>query len=52
MVASCLGGLRGFGPSMNMSASESGNICMFADPLPVEISAWMIGAVAGSCGWG
>ena len=32
------------GPATDMSAPESGSICMIADPLGVEVSAWMVGA--------
>ena len=32
------------GPAADMSAPESGSTCMFADPLQIEISAWMVGA--------
>ena len=32
------------GPAMDMSAPESGSTCRSADPLQVEISAWMVGA--------
>ena len=34
------------GTVTDMSAPESGSICMIADPLGVEISAWMV-----SAGW-
>ena len=32
------------GPATDMSTPESGSICMIADPLGVEISAWMASA--------
>ena len=32
------------GPATDMSAPESRCICMFVDPLGVEIFAWMVGA--------